>query len=85
MNKNMKMHTQLTVGFIIIGILLIISLYTGYSAAAGIVQAEDQAKYLSSYATVTAIEFIIMLIIISCLSFYISIKIIILCLPIILI
>ena len=31
--KNIKMHTQLTIGFIIIGLLLMVSLYTGFTAA----------------------------------------------------
>ena len=57
MNKNMKMHTQLTIGFIIIGVLLIISLYTGYTSATQILEADDPARYLSNYATFTAIEF----------------------------
>ena len=62
MNKNIKMHTQLTIGFIIIGILLIISLYTGYTSAAQIVTEANPEKYLSSYATFTAVEFIVMMI-----------------------
>ncbi len=65
MSKNMKMHTQLTIGFLIIGALLIISLYTGYTSAAQIAQAPDPELYLSKYATFTAIEFIAMLIITS--------------------
>ncbi len=62
MNKNMKMHTQLTIGFTIIGILLVISLYTGYTSAAQILNAEDPEQYLSSYATFTAVEFFAMFI-----------------------
>ena len=63
MNKNMKMHTQLTVGFIIIGILLMISLYTGFTAAEQVLQAENPKEYLSSFASFTAVEFIAMFII----------------------
>ncbi len=58
--KNIKVHTKLIVGYIVLSILLIVSLYTGYSAASGIVAAEDQQAYLSKYANVTAIEFIVM-------------------------
>ncbi len=61
-NKNMKIHTQLTMGFIWIGLLLIVSLYTGYTTAATIITVDDPEHYLSSYATFTAIEFVLMLI-----------------------
>ena len=61
-NKNMKIHTQLTIGFIWIGLLLIVSLYTGYTTAATIITVDDPKHYLSSYATFTAVEFILMLI-----------------------
>ncbi len=59
---NMKMHTQLIVGYIVLGALLVVSLYTGYTAAAQMMTVEDQAAYLHTYATVTAIEFIVMMI-----------------------
>jgi len=60
--KNMKIHTKLTIGYIILGILLIISIYTGYTSAANIIKLapEEQAGYLSSYATFTAVLFIVM-------------------------
>lgn len=60
--KNMKIHTKLTIGYIILGVLLIISIYTGYTSAAAIIKLEParQESYLSSYATFTAVLFIIM-------------------------
>lgn len=59
--KNMKIHTQLIIGFSIIGILLMVSLYTGYTSAAQMLTVEDPKKYLSSFATFTAIEFFAMI------------------------
>ena len=67
-NKNIKIYTQLVIGFSIIGFLLIVSLYTGYTTAAQIITVEDQEHYLGSYATFTAIEFIAMAIITSGIS-----------------
>lgn len=61
LTKNTKIHTQLIIGFSIIGILLIISLYTGYTSAAQMLTVEDPEQYLGSYAIFTAIEFITMI------------------------
>lgn len=61
--KNMKIVTKLALGFILIEVLLIVSLYTGYSTAATIINVEDPVHYLGSYATFTAIEFVVMMII----------------------
>lgn len=64
MGKNFKITTKLTIGFIIIGILAVAILYCGYTTASTIVglPTERQAGYLSSYATVTAVMFIMMVI-----------------------
>jgi len=70
--KNMKMHTKLTIGFIIIEVVLIISLYTGYTAASQMLTVDDPAGYLSSYATFTAAEFLVMLIITSGISVFMT-------------
>ena len=67
-NSKMKIHTQLTIGFIIIGFILVVSLYTGYNAAAQMRTMADQEAYLSAYAKVTCIEFVIMMIITSGIS-----------------
>ena len=68
--KNMKIVTRLSIGFIIIDLLLIFSLYTGYSTAATIITVPDKEHYLGSYATFTAVEFIIMMIVTGGISFY---------------
>ncbi len=70
--KNMKMHTKLAIGFTIIGLLLIVSLYTGYTSAAQIITAADQKGYLSSYATFTAVEFIVMVVITAGISIFMT-------------
>ncbi|MBO5372595.1 MAG: methyl-accepting chemotaxis protein [Lachnospiraceae bacterium] len=63
MSKNMKVYTQLGIGFIIIELLLVISLYTGYTTAAQIITVDDPQHYLGSYATFTAVLFVIMMIV----------------------
>ena len=70
--KNMKVTTKLAFGFAIIDILLVISMYFGYTSAAQIVNVEDPKAYLSSFGTFTAIEFIIMLIITGGISVYMT-------------
>mgnify|MGYP003312747363 CR=1 FL=1 len=55
--KNMKVATKLYIGFGIITVLLIVSLYFGYTTAAQIITEEDPVHYLGSYATFTSIEF----------------------------
>lgn len=74
MNKNMKITTKLTIGFIIIGILTMAILYAGYTTAATIVSlpVEEQSGYLSSYASVTALMFIMMVVCISGVSITIT-------------
>jgi len=66
----MKIVTRLAIGFIIIDLLLVFSLYTGYSTAATIITVPDKEHYLGSYATFTAVEFIIMMIVTGGISFY---------------
>ena len=70
MLKNMKIQTKLTIGFIVIGILVIFLLYAGYTTASTIVDLplERQESYLSSYATFTAIIFVVMVACISTIS-----------------
>jgi len=60
-SSNMKLHTQLMIGFLWIGVIIVFSLYTGYTTAKTIVElpASEQAGYLSSYANYTAIIFIV--------------------------
>ncbi len=66
--KNMKMHTQLLVGFTIIGVLLVISLYTGYTSAEAVLSKDDPERFLHNYALFTCVEFVIMAIITSGIS-----------------
>ena len=67
MSKNMKIRTQLIIGFTIIELLVIALLYTSYTTASTIITlpAERQKSYLSSYATFTAVLFIVMIIVIT--------------------
>ena len=61
--NNMKVTTKLYIGFAIITVLLVLSLYFGYTTAGQIITEEDPMHYLSSYATFTAVEFILMIVI----------------------
>ena len=61
--KNIKVATKLYIGFGIVTLLLVLSLYFAYTTAEQIITVEDPEHYLSSYATFTAVEFIVMMII----------------------
>ncbi|MBQ2800098.1 MAG: HAMP domain-containing protein [Lachnospiraceae bacterium] len=66
--KDMKITTKLMISFGIIDALLILSLYSGYSTAAAIIHVDDPEHYLKSYGTFTAVEFIIMAVIMTGIS-----------------
>lgn len=70
MGKNLKIQTKLTVGFVIIGALVMFLLYASYTTASTIVNmpVAEQEGYLSSYSTFTAIIFVVMVIVISGIS-----------------
>ena len=74
LNKNVKIRTKMTISYIIIGVLTMFLLYSGYTTASTIISlpAERQASYLSSYATATAIIFIAMVVCISGISIVIT-------------
>jgi len=61
--KNMKLITRLGIGFLVMDAVLVWSLYTGYTSVKQMMNAEDPERYLSSFGTFTAIEFVIMLIV----------------------
>lgn len=60
MFKDMKIVNKLMLGFFAIGVLVVASLYMGYSTAATIIHQEDPESYLRNYAYATAVTFIIM-------------------------
>lgn len=66
--KNMKIHTQLTIGFTIIGLILILSLYFGYTSAVHMTTVANQESFLSNYRIFMIFEFIVMLVITSTIS-----------------
>lgn len=70
--KNMKLHTKLVAGFLIIGIMLIYGIYTGYTTAATILTVEDQKQYLSDYAYFTAVQFIVVTLVTSAISIFMT-------------
>ena len=74
MGKNIKFYTKLIIGFIVIFLAMMVSLYCGYTAAATIVTLEPakQEVYLSNYAYFTAFLFLFVLTVIFGISFVMS-------------
>ncbi|MDY5576024.1 MAG: methyl-accepting chemotaxis protein [Lachnospiraceae bacterium] len=60
MKKEMRVSTKLAIGFSFIGVLLIISLYCGYSTAARIIKVENPEGYLNRYSIFTVCLFVAM-------------------------
>ena len=69
--KNMKIHTKLNMGFLIMDILVTVSLIFGYTSGREIIHLEDQEGYLQNYLIFTIAAFIVVTIIMG----YISISI----------
>ena len=74
MGKNIKFYTKLVIGFIVIFLTMLVSLYCGYTSAATIVTLEPaaQEEYLSNYAYFTAILFVIVVTVIAGIAFVMS-------------
>jgi len=74
MGKNMKFYTKLVIGFVVIFLTMLVSLYCGYTSAATIVTLEPaaQEEYLSNYAYFTAILFVIVVTVIAGIAFVMS-------------
>jgi methyl-accepting chemotaxis protein len=70
--KNVKITTRVIGGFVIVGIMIVLLLYCGYSTAATIITVDDPEHYLKSYANFTAIIFIIAVIIMAAISIGLS-------------
>jgi len=74
LGNNMKFYTKLVIGFVVIAITMIVTLYCGYTAAATIVTLEPakQPEYLSNYAYFTAVLFLFMGVVLTGISFVMS-------------
>lgn len=59
--KDIKIKTKLMAGFIVVEVLLIISLFLGYSTAASIYKVDNPEHYLQSFGIFTIVEFIVMM------------------------
>lgn len=57
--KDMKITTKLVLSFVILDLMLIISMYFGYSTASNIVHTEDQAGYLRNYGIFMVAEVVV--------------------------
>lgn len=68
--KNMKMSTKLAIGFSVITVLLMISLYTGYTSAARILQVDNPERYLQAYSIFTIIQFVVMVAVTTTISIF---------------
>ena len=53
--KKIYMRTKIIISFIILAVCIMFLLYAGYTTAATIIHEADPQKYLSSYATFTAV------------------------------
>ena len=70
-NKKITMRTKIIISFIVIDILVLFLLYTGYTTAATIITQEDPAHYLTSYAYFTAVIAVLFFVIAGGVSFVI--------------
>lgn len=70
--KNMKVYTKLVIGFIIIDIMLVLAIWTGYSTAKTIITVEDPQHYLRSYQICCAIFFVVAAAIMGSISFSVT-------------
>ncbi len=70
LKKTQTLYIRLIIGFIIIAILMMVSLYTGYTSAMNIVAAPDPERYLSRYSYFQAALFIFMAVITGGMSVY---------------
>lgn len=59
MMKNMKIQTKLSVGFLIVDLLVVLTIYMGYSTAKTIITVDDPAHYLQSYQWFSLILFVV--------------------------
>lgn len=59
--KNMKMHTKLIIGFVVVEILVVLAIYAGYSTAAQIIYEADPEHYLNSYRIFSIVELVVAL------------------------
>lgn len=67
-NMKIKMRTKMAIGFIIIGILMLITLFTGYTSCQNILKADDPTRYLSNYSYFQAALLIFIVVIVSSIS-----------------
>ncbi len=58
--KKMKVQTKLTIGFIIIDVLFILSLISGYSTASRIIHVDNPERYLNNYKIFCIMAFVLM-------------------------
>lgn len=66
--KNLKLITRVQIGLTIMGFLLILSLFAGYTTADKIITVDDPDGYLRNYAYVTAVFFIVSTVLITAIS-----------------
>ena len=66
--KNMKIHTKLIMGFLIMDILITISLIFGYTSGRMLIHMENQERYLDNYLIFTIAAFIVATIIMGYIS-----------------
>ena len=70
--KDMKITTKLLTGFIIIDVLVILSIFIGYSTAQKIIGVDNPEHYLQSYGIFIVVEVIVALLVMGCISLTIT-------------
>lgn len=67
--KNMKMHTKLIIGFIVVDVLVLLSIYIGYSTAKTIITVDNPQHYLRSYGIFCMALLVVAILVIGYISF----------------
>ena len=68
MNKNMKLTTKMTIGYSILGLIMVVLLYIGYVSVRDVTQAANPQSYLRAYSYVTAVIAVIAVVTMCCVS-----------------
>lgn len=66
--KNMRMHTKMIIGFVVSEILVVLTIFAGYSTASTIITVPNPEHYLGSYKVFSIVELVIVLLLMGSIS-----------------
>ena len=72
--KNMKMHTKLTLSFLIIDLIVVFAIWSGYSTAKNILAVDNPERYLKNYMWFSLALVIVTVIIMASISFAVTVN-----------